>query len=316
VRRTTRVLACSVLGLSLATTAACGSAADGKSNNAASASASPAKVMSVAELSKAPYDQLLKHKNVRIIIKAQEPGGEMSGGTMIMAVNGTNLEFSITVETPAEGGKPAETMQMVMLKDAFYMQMGGEEVAPGKPWAKVSPDSNHPMAKIFSTMAKGMAASVDPRAAQEHMAAGGVVEATRQEQLNGAPVTHYTIKTDLAKAVNAMDLRKLLSAAGGESAALTAIPGLDEKTKEQLLKTRQFSDADLAKLKANMVKSVKGLVMTQEVWMDAQGMPVKMIMQSPDGKGKTIPVELAYSDWGKAPITVPPANQVAPMPDF
>ena len=53
--------------------------------------------------------------------------------------------------------------------------------------------------------------------------------------------------------------------------------------------------------------------MTQDMWVDGQGLPLKTVTRTPDGKGRTIPVELTYSAWGKAPIAVPPPSQVTSL---
>ena len=110
---------------------------------------------------------------------------------------------------------------------------------------------------MFATLGRAMSSATDPRVAQASTAAGGTVTAVRQVRLNGSPAVRYTIRVDMTKAVKRMDLRRLVSTLGGQASALAAIPGMDARTKKQIAKLRRPSDADVAKMRANMLKSVK-----------------------------------------------------------
>ncbi|WP_067477682.1 hypothetical protein [Actinomadura hibisca] len=310
-RTITTLTAACALAVSLS---ACGPEAEDAGGKAgkgsAPASPSPARTLTLAEVSGAVAKQLAADKTVRVT------GGGVSRGekvqiNMVIGTAAGRPEYDMTVDAPAKDGKTGR-VQMLLLKDAFYLRIDGDEIEPGKPWARVGADSKNPLAKIFMVMGSTMKNSVDPQQQQLTADAGGRLTGARPEKVGGVDATRYTVAVDMTRAIQKVDLRKYLADTAGQ---LAQVPGLDAATKAKADKAANLSDADLEKLRANMLKAVRGSTATTDFWLDGSGRPLKQATEVVGG-AQAQKMELTYSDWGKAALTVPPPGQVTEMPDM
>lgn len=305
------------MAISLSLTA-CGT--EGKDQkSAANASPSPMRTLDLAGLSQLPSQQIKAQKNVRVRLTGKQ-GKDSIDISMIMSQSNGSLDYDMTMSEP--GAAASDKIHIVKLGKETYIETppGEDPLEPGKPWAKVPANSKNPLGATFNLMGAMFSKMADPDQSMMKMAgdaqAAAKVTSVKEETLDGARTLHYAVSIDFEQMIRTMDLRKLFSTALGAFAGLEGTPGLGNKPGQAAKKLENLSDAQLAKIKAGMLKKAKGVVMNQDLWVNTQNLPVKQIMTMPSGAGKaTVPLTTVYSDWGKATITAPPANQVAVLPD-
>jgi hypothetical protein len=310
-RRYARLAVAATLTLALT---ACGSTdpADPADPKAGAPTATPTqpKQLTLLQVNRLVSTKLKAAKSVRFTVTGTSAGEDVKA-TMITSLASGRPQWEMTFTPPPEAGKPSETMQMVILPNAVYLKMSGEEVEPGKPWGKAAVNSKNPIAAIFTRLGGSLKDMADPRQQELAAAAAGRLTATRPEKLNGVDTTRYTITVNMEEAIKKVDLRKYLAGATGQA---KQVPGLTAQERAQLNRTANLSEAQLAKLRRNMLKAVKGATTTSDLWVDAQGLPVQQTVNSKI-KGAPQNITIAYSDWGKATVTIPPASKVAPFPE-
>jgi hypothetical protein len=303
-----RFSALTIAGLVAVSLTACGgsdSANSGSGTPSAKAPTSTApKTLALAEVAGLLHDQLSTKKSVKMNIVSSDG---TQGSVAVSTVNGTpDLDINVTSE--------GETVRLVKTKDAVFMEEKDpkEQVAPGKTWTRFAADSKNPLAKLMLVMVGAMSSIADTEQQKTLMVSGGTLAAPVPEQVGGVAAQRYTVRIDMAKALETIDLRKYLATNVALFQEMTK--GLGVKKDPTVDKLANLSDADLAKLKANMLKAVAGRPLTYEIWTDAQNVPVKFSTEAPTKTRDKTTVTL--SDWGTTTVTTPPADQVADMPDL
>ncbi|MGK5550814.1 hypothetical protein ACSNOI_04305 [Actinomadura kijaniata] len=302
----TSLPAACVLAASL--TACSSGSAPGSGGARPPASPAPLRTLSVAEVGDSVSRAFTTHKSVRVTGTSTDKGDPSQITAVISTANGTP-EYDMTI-SGTEDGKPQRT-QMLILRDGVYFRTD-EPIEPGKPWAKAEANTRNPLARIFLVMGSALKSSMDPQQQRTLTDAGGTLAGARPEKVGGVDTVHYTINVDMEQALRRVDLRKIMKDTAGAAAQL---PGLDARTAAKAESLANLSDAQLEKLRANMIKAGRSVTMTTELWLDAEGRPVKQATSTTGGKADR-KVEMTYSDWGGASLTVPPADQVAPLPDL
>ena len=110
----------------------------------------------------------------------------------------------------------------------------------------------------------------------------GDITATKQEDLNGKPTTHYSVTVDMKKYADKVD----------------------------------------PALKSTLDKAIEAGVTNypMEVWVDQENLPVRITTATPftnptTQKPDQVKMTMDYSDWGKTvTVSAPPADQVGPFP--
>lgn len=236
----------------------------------------PAAAANVADLAKAIGDQASEKTSAHMKISGDVAGEQLTGeGDVSFAA--ANSAISMDMETP-EG-----SISMVLVDNIFYIKMpAGQELEPGKPWFKIDPNSDNPLADAFGSVTEELSKSADPRVALEEFKDTGEITDTKEEDLDGVATTHYTITVDVQKLADAQD----------------------DPTQKQAM--QQVIEAGLKDFPV-------------EVWVNEDDLPVRVVvdMPTPDGKGGTTATKMQvdYSNWGEpVDIAAPPADQVAEFP--
>ncbi|KAB2347460.1 hypothetical protein [Actinomadura rudentiformis] len=300
--------ALTIAGLVAVSLTACGgsdSAGSGSGTPGAKASTSTApKTLALAEVAGLVHNQLKNKKSVRMNVDS----GDGSQGTVAVSTeNGTPaLEIKMTSEGKA--------LRLIKTKNAVFMEEKDpkEQLAPGKTFIRFAADSKNPLAKLMVALVGAMSSIADTEQHRALMASGGTLAGPVTDKVVDTPAQRYTVSIDMAKALETIDLRKYL--ASNVALAQQVTKGLGVKNDPSVDKLAKLSDADLAKLKANMLKAVAGKPLTYEIWADAQNVPLKFSVEAPTKTRDKTTVTLF--DWGIAPVTAPPAELVADMPDL
>jgi hypothetical protein len=189
---------------------------------------------------------------------------------------GDPLAEKMTIATPT-GNE-----QVLLVNNVFYMQIPSLSQVTGKPWIKVDPsDSSNPANQFFGSIVSSIKQNADPTQMLKNLEAGGTLNGTDTEQLNGESTTHYKITVNIAK----------------------MIANQTDPTMKQLL-----TMAEQAGLHDYPV----------EVWLDSHGLPVQTTINMPGiGASAGGLSTITYSNWG-APVSItpPPDDQVGSMPSI
>jgi hypothetical protein len=193
-----------------------------------------------------------------------------------------SIKFGDPVAEKMTLNTAAGSEQVLLVNNVFYMQIPGMQDLTNKPWIKIDPnDSSNPANQIFAAFVNSIKQNADPSQMIKNLEAGGTLNGTDTEQLNGQSTTHYKITVDIDK----------------------MIANQTDPTMKQLL-----GAAEQQGLKNYPV----------EVWLDGHGLPVQTTINMPSlsgapGSGGVSTV--TYSNWG-APVTItaPPDDQVGSMP--
>jgi hypothetical protein len=175
---------------------------------------------------------------------------------------------------------PTGNEQVLLVNNIFYMQIPSLAQVTGKPWIKVDPsDPSNPANQFFGSLVSSIKQNADPTQMLKNLEAGGTLNSTDTEQLNGQATTHYKITVNVSK----------------------MIANQTDPTMKQLL-----TMAEQAGLHDYPV----------EVWLDSHDLPVQSTINMPGlGAGTGGLMTMTYSNWG-APVTItpPPDDQVGSMP--
>jgi hypothetical protein len=272
-RKTGIVLSAFALAVTLG---ACGNTDNGGSsaNTNDKGGNAPAGAVSLVDLAKSLGDKTVEASTAHMKLTADAAGIKMNGEGDLK-FGSADAAISMNLDT-SEG-----SMAMVLMDGVLYMKLP-QELEPGKPWIKIDSTTNSAMAKALSSAQEQLSKSVDPRATLKEFEKAGTITDSKEEEVDGKKVTHYTINVDVQKMVD-------------EQSDPTA--------------------------KAEMQKAIDAGMknMPVEVWIDKGGLPVRFAMEmaAPDGKGGSTKVKMQadYTDWGKpVNITPPPADQIAKLP--
>jgi len=172
------------------------------------------------------------------------------------------------------------SMEMTLINKTLYMKLPASAAsqmgAGDKPWVKISPDGTDPLSKSLGPMVQNLDSNFDIAKQMEQVKAAGSIDKTAKETLNGEQTTHYWLTIDMKKAA------------------------------------QNLPDPEMRKLaeQASSVGSIK-----EELWVNADNLPVQLVVATPAIQGQTATVTVKYTDWGK-PVTIqaPPADQVGELP--
>jgi hypothetical protein len=171
---------------------------------------------------------------------------------------------------------------MRFIDDTFYLKLP-DELEPGKSWVKIDTNGDDPISQALGAAVKQMKENGDPAQTLKQLQEAGEITASKDEQLGGKDVKHYSITVDVKKLVD----------------------------KQQ----------DPAAKKAMEEAAKAGIQnIPLEVWVDRDNLPAKITMDMPftdptTQKAEQVKMVMEYTDWGKQiDVTAPPANEVAELP--
>ncbi|MDV9188081.1 hypothetical protein R6L23_07615 [Streptomyces sp. SR27] len=242
----------------------------------------------VTKVIQAAYTKTSAAKSAKIRMTMEMPAGLEGGGTMEMTgVQGWDPSvMDITVKgsmlTAGNPGGP-EQMRMIMLDDAMYMDMGAGQAAEmgGKRWMKLD--------------MKSIAAASGDKGLEKSMTGG-------MENMNQDPAKQLALLLDSPN----------LKHVGAEK-----VDGVDTQhykgtlTLEQMVGANKSFDVLSEKERTEMIDGVRKAGITAydtQVWVDADGYPVKMDVGMKMKQG-TVKMAMHFSDYGaKASVQAPPAK--------
>jgi hypothetical protein len=199
--------------------------------------------------------------------------------------DGANTAMSMSMDMAGEH------MEMVFIGNILYVKVPAAQLAQmggGKPWIKISTDGSDPMSQALAGVLNNAAQQNDPTKTLEQISKAGKITKSEQTQLDGQPVTHYTIDLDFAKLLD------------------------------------QFAASMPGGLPADVKDKVKGESphFPAELWLNSDQLPVQIAMDMTNVMSAVgAPAEastkttIRYLDWG-APVDIkaPPADQVGEFP--
>ncbi|MFL6144465.1 MAG: hypothetical protein ACJ72N_21700 [Labedaea sp.] len=170
-------------------------------------------------------------------------------------------------------------LAMRLVDGVFYLKLP-DGLTQGKPWVKLDTKGTDPMSQTLGSLMEQVKDNGDPTKMLEQLKDSGMITAKKSEQLAGKDTTHYSVSIDVAKSI-------------------------EKQTDPKLKKLLEDSVAK---------SGVKQLPL--EMWVDAEGLPVRITSDQPTGDaGKTGKLVVDYSDWGKpVTVTAPTAGQVGELP--
>jgi hypothetical protein len=229
---------------------------------------------SVADLAKSIGDKTVDKSSAHMKLTANAAGQDISGEGDLK-FGDADAAMMMDMATP-EGN-----LSMVLLDAVLYIKLP-QELEPGKAWIKIDSSSNSELAKALGSMTDQMSKNADPRATLEEFEKSGEITDTKEEELDGQQVTHYTITVDVQKMAD-------------NQADPTMKTAMDEAIKGGL---KDFP---------------------VDVYINEEELPVRIALEmpTPDATGKTQSVKMTidYSKWGEpVDITAPSADQIAELP--
>ncbi|MFC7381735.1 PIN domain-containing protein [Sphaerisporangium rhizosphaerae] len=172
-----------------------------------------------------------------------------------------------------------------------YTQMLGEEVAPGKPWDKITKEHEPYNLLGIDLLTNQAITLVNSHRVHALLAATGRASGPASD----GGLDHYTVTIDMRKALNEMDLDAFLE-------VYDPLPW-EQDTADEYAKVRAGDKAAQKRLRDQLLKEF-GARATYELWLDDQGRPVRQRLNA-----KT-PMEITFSDWDATTVIAPPADQV------
>ncbi|TCO65709.1 hypothetical protein [Actinocrispum wychmicini] len=200
-------------------------------------------------------------------------------GSGAFKVDGSNVAMQMSLDMSSLG-----TMEMRIVDKALYMKLpanlaGQAGMSADKPWVKISADGTDPLSKTLGPMIENMSSNFDVSKQMEQIKAAGQITKSAKETLDGQETTHYWITVDMAKAAQSLpdpEMRKLAEQAAGTAGMKT---------------------------------------INEEFWVNADNLPVQVVVATPIAQGQSANVTVKYTDWGQpVDVQAPPASQVGEMP--
>lgn len=181
--------------------------------------------------------------------------------------------------------------RLIRTGSAAYMQMLGEEVAPGKTWEKITEEHEpYNLLGIGFVTSQAMAL-VDSHRVHEMLAARGRVSGPVSDD----GLDRYTVAIDVRAALDAVDLSAFLD-------VYDPLPPMQD-TEDEYARVRAGDRAAQARLRGKLLKEF-GTQATYELWLDEQGRPIRQRLTA------TTPAEITFSNWDDTTVIAPPADQV------
>jgi len=221
----------------------------------------PAQVL--AAVAEATAEQGSAHFN----FSGQAAGAKVVG-TGAFRLVGQNLAMSLRMRVPGEETN-TQLVEGRIVGDALYLKLPAEDAPTGKPWLKISPEDDTPLAEGMRPFFEQLQQAADPTASLTLLGAATTVDEAGHATIDGVQTTRYDATVDLAKA---------MTAAKAPRAA----------------QYRALLDAGVKRL-------------DYSVWVDAEDLPRKFSSTLDTPRGP-VTSEGTYTDWGQ-PVRVeaPPA---------
>lgn len=245
-------------------------------NNGGGGNGGAVAAASIADLAKSIEEKTGQTDTAHFALTADAGGQQMTGeGDLRFAAD--NAAMSMTMSTP-DGD-----IETVLVDNIFYVKLP-QEIEPGKPWIKIDPNDDSPMASALGGMTEQMSKNADPRAALAQFQESGEITDSKEEDLDGQKTTHYTITVDVQKLAD----------------------NQEDPTMKQAME-----QAIAGGLKDFPV----------EIWINEDDLPVRFSMDMPmgdptgSGQSATMKMQMDYTKWGEpVDITAPAAEEIAEMP--
>jgi len=190
---------------------------------------------------------------------------------------GTSPAFDFTYELAGMG-----KARMLLVDDTFYFELPKQSQTSGKPWVKLDPNGDDPLSKTLGGALAETKKNSDPSQLLKQIEGAGDITATKQEDLDGKPTTHYSVTVDLKKYADKVDPQLKSTLDTAIAAGVTTYP--------------------------------------MELWVDQDNLPVRITIATPftnpaNQKTDEIKMTMDYTEWGKSVnVTAPPADQVGTLP--
>jgi hypothetical protein len=183
--------------------------------------------------------------------------------------------------TQADKGKPAEEVELLLLRDAMYMKMDTLAAQTGKTWMRMRYAD---LAKAAGSGAgkalqENLSQNQDPRQFLKLTLASEDLKEVGKETVGGVETRHFRGTIDSSEAL-------------AKNNQITGLPASDRAA----LKKR-FAQLKLDKMKA-------------DVWVDGDGWPRRLTVKAGSGASRMVVTE-EFSDFGTpVNVTAPPSGEV------
>ena len=190
----------------------CAPAAKDAASSPASSSA-PAQPTDAAGLSALLEESASKVHSAHLAMNITAGTTSLTGSGDETLAAGKLASLDLTEQIPQAGA-----LRIVLVDGKTYLQLPPAMNTSGKPWVLVSAASSNPMVRQLATTldAVKQTASLDQFAT---FSSAATVTGHKQETLDGAPTTHYTLTVDVQKLPATLPGKQQLVAAG-----LTSLP--------------------------------------------------------------------------------------------
>lgn len=227
----------------------------------------------LAALTESIADRTSAASSAHMTFTADAAGQQITGQGALRFDAGT----AMVMDMSAASG----TVSIVSLDRVVYLKLP-QELKPGKPWLKISPNDKSRLARSLGGLNEELSKNADPRVALKGLERVGTITARKDETLEGRKVTHYTITVDVHKIADSQ---------------------ADQKAKQAIRKAIRAGMTDFP----------------VDVWVDESGLPTRVALQAPtpNGTGGVVPVSMRvdYTAWGTpVQIAAPPEDQTTAPP--
>ncbi|MGH3622237.1 MAG: hypothetical protein ACRDQ5_10665 [Sciscionella sp.] len=279
--RKTKLVVCGAIAAVVLT--ACGHGSGDKQNDqGGNAAAAPAK--DVPTLVKNVSSEVKAKHTAKLDMKITAGGHDVTG-TGAIKIDGKDVASDLKLS----GKDTAGPGEVIVLDGVTYLKNSGKS-ASGKPWAKLDPKGNNPLAKLLQQLSQPSQQYADPTKMFGQLSVGGKLTKTSKEELNGQQTTHYSVRVNTNKIADSEQNPQL----------------------KQLMKLVARSGINNYPI---------------DIWVNGDNLPVRFTTKvpQPDVSGITgnqakapkigpTTVTITYRDWGKpVQIKAPPANQVGEL---
>jgi hypothetical protein len=284
--RHTRTLAAAATVLAVAGLAACGgsksaSNASSVSNGSGAGSATSAPMVTVADAMAQTTKATSQYTSAKIKMseKVNAQGQDVNiSGSGAMSWKPIAMDMTMTMPQLAAQLGGDGSMRMMMSGTTMYMNMGDAAAAKsgGKHWTKMDLSALGASGQAMADQMNSNSSN-DPATQLKLFTSSADIKRVGQETVDGVQATHYSGSVDLAKLAANQDpsLKSLLS----------------QSTKLGLT------------------------TMNVDLWVNDQGLPVRVHESTPATATTQLDVMVDYSDYGTAPVTItaPPASDTTDL---
>lgn len=245
-------------------------------NAITSATATPTAGSDAAQVARAASAAVAAARTARFTFTSAA-GGQKVSGKGAFRLDGQRFDTAVTVTVPGQEAGTS-TVQAVLVDGIIYFRLPPEDAPAGKPWLKISPTDDTPLAQGIAPLLDQLTESADPTKTLDLLAAADSFQAAGQEKVDGVSTTKYVATIDVAKAA---------AAASGPA-----------KAGYQALSDKGVTTIDYT------------------LWIDGADLPRKFATSGGTGAAGFTAAG-TYSAWGEpVDVAAPPAAQVATLADF